>query len=104
MLVPCETAIKHFLPAVKANIAKELTNRYNFNQIDTASKLDITQAAVSKYLSSDYSDAIKRVEKKKKVGEISKKIAFSIVKERVNKQEIGNLFCKYCKQFLGSTC
>ena len=62
-IIPCETAIDYFFPALKASIARELLSEYSFNQTDVASKLGVTQAAVSKYLGGHYSAGIKNFEK-----------------------------------------
>lgn len=51
MQVPCEIIVRHVLPTVRAMVAKELIENYGFTQSQAAEKLDITQAAVSWYLS-----------------------------------------------------
>jgi hypothetical protein len=50
MRPPCELVIRDFLPAVRAGTAKALRER-GLSQSEIANGLDITQAAVSKYLS-----------------------------------------------------
>ena len=49
MIIPCEVAVKSVIPALRALVAKELTQNHNLKQNDVASLLGITQAAVSKY-------------------------------------------------------
>jgi len=51
MKPPCEIVVKHLLPALRAMIAKELTEKYGFKQEESARKLGITQSAISYYLS-----------------------------------------------------
>lgn len=47
--LPCEAAIRIILPAVKAQIAKNLKQK-NIKQKDIANLLDVTAGAVSQYM------------------------------------------------------
>lgn len=96
--------IKQLLPAIRAGVTKELTKKYNFNQIEIASKLGVTQAAVSNYLSGNYAQGIKNIENKKPVKENSKRIAYLIAKEKSNKKRIVEAVCLSCKEVLESEC
>ncbi len=49
MIIPCEVATKSVIPALRALVAKELTQNQKLKQNDVANLLGITQAAVSKY-------------------------------------------------------
>lgn len=51
MILPCETAAKVIIPAIRAYIARELVVTYDLKQEDVAEILGITQSAVSKYAS-----------------------------------------------------
>jgi predicted transcriptional regulator len=51
LILPCETAAKVIIPAIRAYIARELVVTYDLKQEDVAKKLGITQSAVSKYAS-----------------------------------------------------
>ena len=51
MILPCETAAKVIIPAIRAHIARELVVTYDLKQQDVAKILGITQSAVSKYAS-----------------------------------------------------
>lgn len=50
MQFPCEIVVWKILPAIKAKIARELKDK-GMKQKDIAKVLDITEAAVSQYLS-----------------------------------------------------
>ncbi len=50
MRPPCETVQREFLPSLRARVAYELKSM-GLSQNEIAEKMDITQAAVSKYLS-----------------------------------------------------
>jgi predicted transcriptional regulator len=49
MKLPCEIAVKSVVPAIRARLAIELTQKHKLRQIETAKLLSITQTAVSKY-------------------------------------------------------
>jgi len=51
VILPCETAAKVIIPAIRAHIARELVVTYRFKQEEVAAILGITQSAVSKYAS-----------------------------------------------------
>ena len=99
MLTPCEVITKKFLPAVKASVSKELSEKYHFNQVEIAALLGLTQAAVSKYLSDEYSKPIKKLEKSKEIKKIAEHIAFTIATEKIKKPEIINSVCNMCAVF-----
>jgi len=99
--MPCEAVIKEFLPAMRANVTKILADRYNFTQLEIASKLGLTQAAVSKYLSGDYSPEVKVVEKVSEIKAMAKDVARKIAEEKASKLQIVNSICKSCESFFG---
>lgn len=104
MLIPCETMIKQLLPAIRAGVTKELSKRHGLRQVEIASKLGVTQATVSNYLSGNYAKSIKEVENKKAVKENSRKIADLIAKGKTDKKEIVRAVCDSCKEVLESEC
>lgn len=54
----CKDIIQVMLPAVRASVAEELHNKYNYNQEKIARMLGVVQVAVSKYLHGKYSKEI----------------------------------------------
>ncbi len=58
-MLRCESAAKYKVPAIKAKLARELKEK-GLRQKDIATLLDVTEAAVSQYLSG------KRAKKKAK--------------------------------------
>jgi len=101
MLLPCEVAIKFFIPAVRASVAKKLSKNYNMSQITIASMLGITQATVSNYLTGKYSEKIKKLEKEKSIELISKTVINSILKKKTTSIKFSEELCKCCKDFIG---
>lgn len=49
-MLPCERAVKYKVPAIKANLARKLKGK-GYSQKKIAEFLDVTEAAVSQYLS-----------------------------------------------------
>jgi len=71
------------LPAIRAAVAEELSNEYNYTQEEIASSLGIVQVAVSKYLNKKYSSKIAKLKDYIK----EKGLADDIVKSIIEKQE-----------------
>ena len=96
-----ESILKNFIPSIRVSVAKELATKQNLNQHEIAELLGITQAAVSKYLSGNYSSVIKTLEQTGRVRNISKKITGKIVLTK--KMEPTEIACDDCKSYSG-TC
>lgn len=101
MLLPCEVAIKFFIPAVRASVAKNLSKNYDMTQVNIASTLGVTQAAVSNYLTGKYSKKIKKLEKEKAIKLISKTVVNSILKKKTTSIKFSEDLCDCCKDFAG---
>lgn len=106
MLMPCEMVIKEFLPAMRASVTKILSEKYSFTQADIANQLGLTQAAVSKYLSGDYSNEIKIVQKVSDIQKMAEKTAHMIAEKKASKPQVVNSLCTSCQSFFGDkwTC
>jgi len=96
MPVPCEVAVKSVIPAVRAYIAKELTQTHNMKQTDIAYALGITQTAVSKYISNVRGQAI-RIDQTAETKNMAKKIASMIAKEKISGPQLTMEFCQVCR-------
>ena len=100
MLFPCEIVVKKILPALKAQIVKELHENYKLKQQEIAKILGITQPSVSLYLSGErggFDDILKDSKAKneiKKLDEISEKIA----KKQMSERNIMEELCKICSK------
>ena len=100
MLFPCEIVVKKILPALKAQIVKELHDNYKLKQQEIAKILGITQPSVSIYLSGERGgiDDILKDDKAKeeiaKLDEISEKIA----KEKISERKIMEELCEICNK------
>jgi len=101
MLVPCEVAVKSVVPAIRAYIAKELTQTYKMKQTDVAYVLGITQTAVSKYLSNVRGQAI-RIDQEMEIQSMMNEIASKIADRRVSGPRLVLEFCHVCEAVRGS--
>lgn len=99
MRPPCELVQRDFLPAVRALVARSLKEE-GFSQTEIASKMDLTQAAVSKYLSQP-------IKQSKLVGEIevlSGKLTEMIISGDFTTDKIVREICSVCmRSRLGSS-
>ena len=70
---PCESAAKYKVPAIKAKLARELKER-GMSQKEIASLLNVTEAAISQYLSGKRARSKRKVaaEKSKTIPEVCK--------------------------------
>ena len=71
------------MPAIRAAVAEELSDKYNYTQEEIANSLGIVQVAVSKYLNKRYSSKIAKLKNYIK----EKGLADDIVKSIIDKQE-----------------
>lgn len=95
MLAPCEVAVKSVIPAIRAYIAKELTNTYKMKQTDIALVLGITQTAVSKYISNVRGQAI-RIDHAEEIRSMMNEIASRITDEKISGPQLIDEFCTVC--------
>jgi len=51
MKPPCMVVVQHILPALRLEITRELVEKYGMKRSDAASKMGVTPAAVTQYLS-----------------------------------------------------
>jgi len=93
MRAPCEIMVKYYLPAVRAEVAKQLFAS-GYTQVEIAKILGTTQAAVSKYLSNKLDGNAKKIAEFAEV----KKTAAKIAGNYKNIQKNINLICNTCER------
>ena len=93
----CETIVQVVLPTIRALIAKELIDKYKFTQQDAASKLGLTQSAISQYLRNLRGSKIKILEKDKEINKQIEKFANRIASGELNSSNTLIPFCNICK-------
>jgi predicted transcriptional regulator len=50
MKPPCMIIVVNVLPIIRALIAKQLIEKYNFKLVDAARKMNVTPSAITQYL------------------------------------------------------
>jgi predicted fused transcriptional regulator/phosphomethylpyrimidine kinase/predicted transcriptional regulator len=99
MRPPCEIVQRDFLRAVRAFVARSL-KKEGFSQTEIALKMDMTQAAVSKYLS----QPLKKTKLAGDIDRLSKKLTEMIKTGESGADQIVREICSACMHLrLGST-
>lgn len=93
----CETVAQIVLPNLRALLAKELMEKYKFTQQDVASKLGLTQSAVSQYMRNIRGSRIKILERDKNVYKEIEVFAGKIASGEINSSNSVAAFCDICK-------
>ncbi len=104
MIIPCEIASKSVIPALRAMVARELIEQYGMKQEQVATKLGVTQAAVSKYRHQVRGEAI-QLESAPEVQLMSKDIA-SLLSKSPSPIAVSQKLCQACTDIraLGLMC
>lgn len=98
MLFPCEIVVKKILPALKAQIVKELHNNYKMKQQEIAKILGITQPSVSLYLSGErgsFDDVLKKDSAKNHISKLEE-ISNNIADHKISEQNLMREICQIC--------
>jgi len=93
---PCEVASKYMLPALRVTIARKLIEDYGFTQMTAASKLGVTQSAMSKYMSRKRGKAQSVPEKLEAHLDF---LAKEIAGERISPERFIKEMCSMCMIF-----
>jgi predicted transcriptional regulator len=96
MKLPCEVAVKTAVPAVRALLAKELTETHGMKQHEAAELLGITQTAVSKY-THHVRGRILLIEKDEGVRLLITKTATSLANDNLDRAALAMRICSMCK-------
>ena len=96
MHAPCEVAVKSVLPAIRAYVAKELTQTHKMKQTEVAQILGITQTAVSKYVTNERGQAI-QIDQDRRVRGMMDEIALMITEEKTEATQLASSLCNICK-------
>jgi len=95
MSMPCEVAVKSIVPAIRALMARELTQTYKLKQDETARLLRITQTAVSKYTRRVRGRAL-NIEGIEKAHAMTVDLTNLLAKGQISQPELVKGFCTVC--------
>ena len=96
MMIPCEIAVKSVIPAIRAYVAKELTQTYKMKQNDVARLLGITQTAISKYVR-DVRGRVIRIDQTEEIRNMMNQIASQAANKKIAGPQLTLKFCGVCK-------
>ncbi|HLE07283.1 MAG TPA: helix-turn-helix domain-containing protein [archaeon] len=96
MRIFCEVFIQDFLPAVRAMVARELTEKHKLKQTEAAEKMGCTQGAISQYKRELRGVKVKTLLKDKFIREEIEKYAAKLLAGEVTHKDEQH-FCNLCK-------
>jgi predicted transcriptional regulator len=96
MRLPCEVAVKSVVPAIRALLAKELTENYGMKQTETGELLGVTQTAVSKY-AHQVRGRVLQLDGEEEVRVIIVTTAESLAKGALDRFSLALSICKICR-------
>ncbi|MCE5214824.1 MAG: helix-turn-helix domain-containing protein [Methanobacterium sp.] len=94
MRPPCEIVVWYVIPSIRSELAKELLN-LGMKQKQISEVLDITQPAVSQYISDKRGHGIKF---EPEVQNLIKEFAIDLVSGKAGQQDIIPKMCEICKK------
>ena len=97
MILPCETASKVVIPAVRAYIARELVVTHDLKQERVARILGITQSAVSKYASRTRGNILKIDDIQEAKPMLTELVMLAASDEEFSRNRFLQKFCETCK-------
>ena len=103
MKPPCIVIVRYILPAIRAQIAKELIEKHGLRRSEVAKKMGITPAAVTQYLERVRGGiAMDLVESSEEVAEMVSKTAEGLVKNELSVYDVLGKFCEVCRAMRAS--
>jgi len=98
MKPPCMLIVVNVLPIIRALIAKQLIEKYNFKLVDAARKMNVTPSAITQYLKGSRGGKIlKEIKECDALNEAVTVIAEELSKEDSNMEKVLEKICESCK-------
>jgi predicted transcriptional regulator len=96
----CQFTVRYLLPAFRSIISKQLLTKHKLTQGQVASKLGVTQAAVSHYMNSKRATNCRRIlgDDFLPVHSLACETAKRITNNKTSIEEMQKDFCKVCKE------
>jgi uncharacterized protein len=93
----CESVAQYVIPTMRALIAKRLMEKYKMTQQAAATKMGLTQSAVSQYLRNLRGSKVKTIENDEGVAKEIESFVDRIASGDLNSLTAMDQFCKICK-------
>lgn len=88
-----------FLPAFRSLLAGELVERYGLSQADVATRLGITQAAVSQYMHAKRAKrTLERRPMMRIVGRMARRVARQMWQNKISSEDLMGITCRLCAE------
>ncbi|MFB3889333.1 MAG: transcriptional regulator [Candidatus Bathyarchaeia archaeon] len=100
MPLSCERVAHSILPIYRSAVARELTKKHKFTQVEAAKKLGTTQAAISQYINSKrgFRDVPNYEQIAPLIQKAAEKAAERMAASEMSYDEFNDSFCDICKQ------
>ena len=92
MTVACEKMVRYVLPWIRKEFAKIMVSELELTQVQVAKKLEVTEPAISQYLSSKRGDEINIKDKK-----IILAVREAAIRINHDNSKIGREICQICR-------
>ncbi len=102
MRLPCERVVNDILPAVRSLIAKDLRDK-GYSQTEIANLLNLTQPAVSQYLSAARGKQVRMIEQDSAVSDQIGDLVDAIL-DRADDDELSRMLHDVCTDILDEQC
>ncbi len=102
MRLPCERVVNDVLPAVRSLVAKELRSK-GYSQTEIAELLNLTQPAVSQYLSASRGKQIQQIEEHPAIYEQIDDLVDAIM-DREGEEQLAQMLHDICVEVLDEQC
>lgn len=100
---PCIVVVRYILPAIRAQIARELINGYGLRRSEASKKMGVTPAAVTQYLKGVRGEITSSmVEGSEEATGVVSQIAEDLVKNEASMCEVLDKMCKACRAIRSS--
>jgi len=96
MLLPCEVGVKTVLPAIRAEMARDLVEKHGMKEQQAAKILGLSQSAISRYATKNRGNII-TIEDVPEVQKLIDQMINLLLHESHQTTEILRLFCETCK-------
>jgi uncharacterized protein len=93
----CEMASQYLLPTIRALIARTLMEKHKMTQQEAATKIGLTQSAISQYMRQLRGSNIKIIEKDKELMDEIDKFAGRIASGELSNLSVLDEFCVICR-------
>lgn len=102
MRLPCERVVNEVLPAVRSLLAKDLQDK-GYSQTEIADLLNLTQPAVSQYLSASRGKNIQYIEENTAIRSQIDDLVVEIT-ERADNEKLSQMLHDVCVDILDESC